>query len=789
MAPDVAEMKQLAVAFKLASAFTSMDKLAYEWIERGQRNIDPKALDLDDKNAWLDLRDKWESTRENFIKKINRFKEATGKSPILRYERQIDRMGVHGKIYLGFDSPQAKGYRIVQLDYPIWFEETRLPTENYSEERVLSLVPAAQRLTNEQYNLLFSDFLDDLRDARIPGVYEKREDVLYAGPKQAEYKRRFDAAIDRRRTYNENIIRVDRLVEQLKREHALIVAPSRGLATGPPVSPFRMAVPITNVKPTVEEEKEAEKLEQEAAEEVELQPEPDQTVYVKLLIQGGVHSDEKGKPKIERPEFFLMCTTPEEFAKHGNNWNDETMWSRPLMDVFGVAPLIDVLKEAEIDYDAIEDNAISWGDDWDAIREALAENPPPFNKYAVFHIKWLPQDITWTESATQAYDIYNHKYTAEELNRFSKRELQVIAKIKELDTFGEEADLIARIAGTVPAAEEKAEVKEAPRCEGGAHILSGAYEKFNLPRPSFEEQFKRPIVALYKCIDQKTKHVVSEYYFCDICAAELETNSYPGGPIFPSMYPVRQYDNVVCRRIWLPGGEEKVKALIARVTKPIEESYLILGKRAIEMANKAEEAFSKREAILVDWKDFLQHWDVVPPESKLKLKNRLSNMLMVDDSQRTYDWLLANPDLWAVAVKLLGTEPKPKVEEIKQIPIFEPRTWEEFRKISNDLHAQGYSVHGRLAGKTPQEAIVVSERVLGKYKEHVAVKVPMGPPIREYIYMDTTYEGVPMGGLWIAFHRTSIKEAAIPKKSAADVLAEEALNELASEALDELGEL
>lgn len=98
--------------------------------------------------------------------------------------------------------------------------------------------------------------------------------------------------------------------------------------------------------------------------------------------------------------------------------------------MFGTQNFIDILKDAEVEYDAVEDNAITWGNDWEAIREALADNPAPFNKYADFHIKWRPEDLSWEESAKQAYDIYNYRYPKGELVNRSRHQLQVIAKIK-----------------------------------------------------------------------------------------------------------------------------------------------------------------------------------------------------------------------------------------------------------------------------------------------------------------------------------------------------------------------
>lgn len=195
----------------------------------------------------------------------------------------------------------------------------------------------------------------------------------------------------------------------------------------------------------------------EVVEEEPIPEEPEQTVYVKVHVEGGVEADQKGKPRIVTPEFVVMCTTYEVFAEHGSNWKAD-MWSRPLVGMFGVKLLDEVLKEGQIEYNAVEDNQMTWGDDWASIREALSQNPPPFNKYAKFIVKWRPEDVTWTETARQAYDIYKHKYTREELSPLRKKQLQIIAKIKDLSTSGDEQALI----GTIVAADAyREEIKEA----------------------------------------------------------------------------------------------------------------------------------------------------------------------------------------------------------------------------------------------------------------------------------------------------------------------------------------
>jgi hypothetical protein len=226
--------------------------------------------------------------------------------------------------------------------------------------------------------------------------------------------------------------------------------------------PYRIAenelVVAAVEKVTPEEAKEEAKLEKEAEEDREIPEEPDQTVYVVVLVSGGVAANEKGEMKIETPEFIVEVTTKELFAKYGD-FNDE-MWMRPLAGVFGVPMLDQILKDSEVEYDAIEDNEVTWGNDWDSIRESLADNPSPFNKYALFHVKWRPEDLHWTQTAADTHDVYHHKYTKEELLHESKHHLQVIAKVKDLSTSGEQGELIDRIATFNP--EKPGEPEEKP---------------------------------------------------------------------------------------------------------------------------------------------------------------------------------------------------------------------------------------------------------------------------------------------------------------------------------------
>jgi hypothetical protein len=196
-------MKDLATALKLASKFDRIDRLAVEWIERGMR--EKRAEDFEEaaeRREWYDLRDNWEKANKDLTSSVNKFMQETGFSPILRYVREEDR----GKVYLGLEAAQAKGYRIVEITFPQWFEDLKLETENKSEDAVLNLV-SVERLSDEQERTLRSSFVEDLREAGVERF--------------ADYMARYEATVDKRKTYNENVFRIDNLVETIKDERAL----------------------------------------------------------------------------------------------------------------------------------------------------------------------------------------------------------------------------------------------------------------------------------------------------------------------------------------------------------------------------------------------------------------------------------------------------------------------------------------------------------------------------------------------------------------------------------------
>jgi hypothetical protein len=202
-------MKNLATAMKMASKFDRVDRLAADWIERGMR--EKRAEDFEEaseRRKWYDLRDDWEKARGDLTNSVNKFIKETGYSPILRYsvESGISMTGLVGRVYLGLNAPQAKGYRKIEITFPKWFEELHLETENMTEDQVLSLVPV-ERLSDEQERTLRESFVEDLRTAGVERF--------------ADYMARYEATIDKRKTYNENVFRVDNLVETIKQERAL----------------------------------------------------------------------------------------------------------------------------------------------------------------------------------------------------------------------------------------------------------------------------------------------------------------------------------------------------------------------------------------------------------------------------------------------------------------------------------------------------------------------------------------------------------------------------------------
>ena len=176
MAPDIGELKLLAAALKMDSAFVSVDKLARQWIDGGWKDLNPEDLEEDQKRDWYDLHDSYERAAKDLRGKLLRFEQdpyAMMASPILRYERVVDSYGVKGKLFLGINSHQAKGYRIVELNYPRWLEDLMKTdsdvffSDNLSEGEVYALVPSRE-LDQEKLSVLRNDFWDEMEKAGVP---------------------------------------------------------------------------------------------------------------------------------------------------------------------------------------------------------------------------------------------------------------------------------------------------------------------------------------------------------------------------------------------------------------------------------------------------------------------------------------------------------------------------------------------------------------------------------------------------------------------------------------------
>jgi len=180
LAPDIGELKLFATALKMNTAFLTVDKRAREWIDEGWskktlEDLKREAAESEGsytynelKNKYLDMKDDFDKSVRDLRGKLQRFEQdpySRGASPILRYERFVDSMGVKGKLFLGLNSHQAKGYRIVELDFPRWLEELMqtdpdvFRSEKLTEGEVYALVPS-RGIDQEKLSVLNSDFFE-----------------------------------------------------------------------------------------------------------------------------------------------------------------------------------------------------------------------------------------------------------------------------------------------------------------------------------------------------------------------------------------------------------------------------------------------------------------------------------------------------------------------------------------------------------------------------------------------------------------------------------------------------
>ena len=304
----IEELKLFATALKMGAAFLSVDKLAQKWIEqeyeggRTWKDLNPRELEEDEKREWYDLHDSWERANKELRGKLQRFETdpySQGASPILRYERIVDQYGVKGKLFLGLNSHQAKGYRIVELDHPRWLEQLMqtdsdtFRSENLSEGEVYALVPS-RGIDQEKLSVLRNDFWDDLKAAGVP-AWDTAYLVGGHSTMKPEFVSRFDKAVDTRLPFDSNVLRVQALVEQIKREHALAVpAPPGRLAVGPPAVVITAAVPSPKpVRPAPKYAKSQEVIYQGA-----------KYIILDLAFQNGVWLYELNAPGVSlfRPE-------------------------------------------------------------------------------------------------------------------------------------------------------------------------------------------------------------------------------------------------------------------------------------------------------------------------------------------------------------------------------------------------------------------------------------------------------------------------------------------------------
>lgn len=401
MAPDIKDIKALGTALKLHAKFETIERLARDWIERKMREKKPEDLESDERGKWYDLRDSWERATDALRKSVDKFRLETGFSPILGYQRHADSMGQTGKVFLGYDSVQAKGYRILELSYPVWFEELSLPTEEKTEEDIYRLVPD-QRMSDEQGNSLYESFIEDLREGGIdfsprPALAEQTR----------ELRRRFDSTVDKRRTYNENVFRVEALVQTIKREYALAVAKPPGGPIVPVTAPRE--VPVVKpeaVTPTVPEAPKR----------------PEVPSEVKVRVEEGMNLG----------EYFVHLLYDS--------------FEATFTGVLSTQALKDYLEEKE-DYVDFREQLSLQGFSEPQIEEELKKLPSPFSSGQEIKVVWTPQEVEFTAKAKEWWDAFNKVYSRPELEAFNLERLTTIAKLKGVRIGKNKLEAVANILG------------------------------------------------------------------------------------------------------------------------------------------------------------------------------------------------------------------------------------------------------------------------------------------------------------------------------------------------------
>jgi len=434
VAPDAKDIKALGTALKLQAKFETIERLAGAWIDKKGREKNPKDMDEYDRRKWYDLHDSWVRAVDALKKSVTNFQKETGDSPILGYKRFADKMGYVGKVFLGYDSShggvlydptQVKGFRIVQLYYPEWFEELGLPTEEMKEDDIYKLVPA-QRTSDEQERTLRQSFIEDLREVGIERFNE--------------FMRRYETTIDKMRTYNENVYRVDALVQTIIRERALVVAKPPGGAIVPVTAPKEMPIPRVKVE-----------AKSPVAREVPSE------VRVKVRVEEGMNLGEY---------FAHLLVDGFEATFSG---------------VLSTQALKDYLEERE-DYVDFREQLSLQGFSEPKIEEELKKLPAPFSSGEEIKVVWTSQDVEFTAKAREWWDAFNKVYSRPELEAFDWERLKTIAKLKGVKVGDVKAETVAYILGE--AREEKTKsvedrIKELlPQAkEIAATWKEGAYKK------------------------------------------------------------------------------------------------------------------------------------------------------------------------------------------------------------------------------------------------------------------------------------------------------------------------
>jgi len=169
------------------------------------------------------------------------------------------------------------------------------------------------------------------------------------------------------------------------------------------------------------------KEEEEVEEEKPISEEPE-PIDANVHLEVDTYLEEKdGEYKIKphEPQFSVLITSREEAEKPM-----EERWELTVVAFPSSKELEEWLAQGRDEYDLVESYQMAWGQEWTAIREALAMNPEPFKKWARYNLHWSPADIEWSPLAKKVYDIYHYSYTKGELEALPTNEVMLVATIK-----------------------------------------------------------------------------------------------------------------------------------------------------------------------------------------------------------------------------------------------------------------------------------------------------------------------------------------------------------------------